>query len=218
MTGRDLWGVVISLAAISAIVALSEILRRMGASRDLTRKSVHIGIGSWCVPTLYLFDHVGAAILLPGLFVLANIAIHISGRFPSLQDEDRSNLGTIWFPLTFTLLLWIFWNPAHRGAAVAGLLTMAWGDAAASIVGRRWGRHRYPIWGGQKSWEGSLALIIATLPALMVAGRVQEGEGLPALLLLPVAVAAAILEAPCTRGLDNLILPGGIAVLFYFLT
>jgi dolichol kinase len=213
---RDLWGWVISLGVIGSVILLSEILRRRGTARDVTRKIVHVGIGTWCVPTLYLFDHREAAVLLPAVFVVVNAWIHVTGRFPSLQDEDRSNLGTIWFPLSFTVLLYVFWSPATRGAAVAGLLVMAWADAAASLVGRRWGRHPYRIGRATKSLEGSAALALAVVPALAVADAVGS-VGLPTLGYLLLPLAAVALEAPCARGLDNLLLPGGVALLYRLL-
>jgi dolichol kinase len=218
VTPRDWLGLWISLAVIGAVVATSEVLRARGVASDLTRKVVHVGIGTWSIPTLFLFDHALAAIILPGLFVLVNLLIHVTGLLPALQDEDRSNLGTIWFPLSYALLLWIFWEPSERGAAAAGLLAMAWGDASASIVGRRWGRHRYTIGGTRKSLEGSGALVLATAAALVVAGWCQTGGGLSAGWIAAVSLAAAAIEAPCGRGLDNLLLPGGVAALFHLLS
>lgn len=218
MSGRDITGLVVSFLAVGFIVLASMLLRRIGVPRDLTRKVSHVGIGTWCLPTILLFDHAWAAVLLPAIFIIGNAVIHITGLIPALQDEDRSNLGTIWFPLSFTVLLFAYWSPAHRGAAVAGLLTMAWGDAAASIVGRRWGRRRYRVGRITKSLEGSLALVVFTIPALIVAGLVQEGGGLPAVLIPLLALAAALIEAPCVRGLDNLILPVSVALLFHWLS
>jgi dolichol kinase len=69
-----------------------------------------------------------------------------------------------------------------------------------------------------KSVEGSVALVALTIPALIVAGMLQDGEGLSAALVLVVAVAAAPIEARCVRGLDNLILPVAVALLFHWLS
>lgn len=218
MTQRDLIGLAISAAAVGSFVVASIVLRRWGVPQDLTRKVSHVGIGTWCIPTLFLFDNAWAAVLLPAIFVLGNMVLHVTGWIPALQDEDRTNLGTVWFPLSFAALLYAFWAPDQRGAAVAGLLTMAWGDAAASIVGRRLGRHVYRIGGAKKSLEGSLALVVATIPALLVAGLVQHGGGLSPAWVPALAVIAAFIEAPCARGLDNLILPVAVAALFALLT
>jgi phytol kinase len=218
LTQRDLLGLLISAVAVGAFVVASIALRRGGVPQDLTRKVSHVGIGTWCLPTIFLFDTAWAAVLLPAIFIFGNLALHVTGWIPALQDEDRTNLGTVWFPLSFAALLYVFWAPDQRGAAVAGLLTMAWGDAAASIVGRRLGRRKYRIVGVTKSLEGSFALVVATIPALLVAGMVQQGGGLSPLWIPAVAVIAALIEAPCARGLDNLILPVAIAVLFALLT
>ncbi len=58
--------------------------------------------------------------------------------------------------VAFFLALLIF----PRTIAVAAMLYNSLGDAAAALVGRRWGRHRVH-WG--KSWEGAGAAFIVNL-------------------------------------------------------
>ncbi|KAK4104880.1 hypothetical protein N658DRAFT_419428 [Parathielavia hyrcaniae] len=61
------------------------------------------------------------------------------------------------------------WEVAGREVAmVSGVVCVGLGDAAASLVGRRWG-HRKWLWGGGKSIEGSLAFAGAVFTGLMVA-------------------------------------------------
>ena len=53
-------------------------------------------------------------------------------------------------------------------AVWSGLLCLAFGDAAAALVGRKWGRHRWP--GTSKSVEGSAACLAACFAACLAAG------------------------------------------------
>ncbi|KAF7876762.1 hypothetical protein EAF04_001845 [Stromatinia cepivora] len=59
------------------------------------------------------------------------------------------------------------WEVHKREVAmVAGVICVGLGDAAASLVGRRWGRRKW-IWGGGKSVEGSMAFAVAVGVALV---------------------------------------------------
>ncbi|KAK3296994.1 uncharacterized protein B0H64DRAFT_338589 [Chaetomium fimeti] len=58
--------------------------------------------------------------------------------------------------------------PAREVGMVSGVVCVGLGDAAASLVGRRWG-HRKWLWGGGKSVEGSAAFAAAVFVGLMVA-------------------------------------------------
>lgn len=58
--------------------------------------------------------------------------------------------------------------PIRDISMVAGVVCVGLGDAAASLIGRRWG-HRKWLWGGGKSIEGSIAFATAVFVGLMAA-------------------------------------------------
>ena len=58
--------------------------------------------------------------------------------------------------------------PTRDVSMVAGIVCVGLGDAAASLIGRRWGRRKW-LWGGGKSIEGSLAFTVAVFIGLMAA-------------------------------------------------
>lgn len=57
--------------------------------------------------------------------------------------------------------------PTRELSMVSGIICVGLGDAAASLIGRRWGRRKW-LWGGGKSIEGSLAFAGAVFLGLMV--------------------------------------------------
>jgi dolichol kinase len=64
---------------------------------------------------------------------------------------------------------WAGWDVTSRDVSmVAGVVCVGMGDAAASLIGRRYGRRKWP-WAGGKSLEGSLAFAVAVTVGLVFA-------------------------------------------------
>ena len=161
-----LTALLLSYGYVGALLLGAELLRRGGkTSPDTARKIVHAGVGLWVVPTVFVFSDWRVAIVPPVTFVLTNYVIHRFRLLPAL-DDDPANLGTVFFPISFATLLAVFFRPGALNdeafVAVAGILTMALGDAAAAIFGKRYGTRRYTILGHSRTMEGSMAMFLVT--------------------------------------------------------
>ena len=91
------------------------------------------------------------------------------------------------------------------------LLVLTLADAAAAVVGRRYGLCEYPTPGGRKSLEGSLAFAVVAFAvthfALLLTGAAGRVESV--MIAACVAMALTIVEAFCFGGWDNLRVPVG---------
>ncbi|HEX6369311.1 MAG TPA: SEC59/DGK1/VTE5 family protein [Longimicrobium sp.] len=163
--------------------------------RELARKAIHVS--STAVPLLVwlLPRPVSIAVLVP-VAVLA-LAIELARhrirpfRYHFLRHtrtmlrphERRGLAGATWMAIAYAAALVLFPMPV----AIAAMLFNGLGDAAAALVGKRWGRHR-TRWG--KSWEGFAAGLATDL-------AVGVGVWLlaPDVMTLPAAVLGAIVAA-----------------------
>jgi dolichol kinase len=111
-----------------------------------------------------------------------------------LRPAERRQLISVHY-LTCAAVLLAWSVPQAVGAAALGYLVV--GDAAAALVGRRFGRHRF----GSKSLEGSLACLVSCLAlgALLLPDRPQA--------VLGGALVATVSEALPLPLDDNLSVP-----------
>lgn len=114
---------------------------------------------------------------------------------------------------------WTGWDIASRDVSmVAGVICVGMGDAAASLVGRRVGRHKWP-WSGGKSLEGSAAFALAVTIGLLASkwwsvngGWQQTWDGAlgwqgTLRKSLVAGVGASFTEAVLTGCNDNVVVP-----------
>jgi phytol kinase len=216
----DYTALVISYAYVFCIIALGELLRRLGnRPLDFTRKFIHVGVGMWVVGTALLFDTWYIALIPPATFVVINAISYWRGTIKAMETGDRGDLGTIYFPISFGALVYIFWG--QPVLMVASMMPMTWGDAMAAIVGRRYGHYRFTIGGRTRSLEGSLAMLlwswVSTSLALILMPYLTGMPTISWLLALmyggAVALVCTLVEALTPWGLDNLTVPAAAALI-----
>ena len=139
---------------------------------------------------------------------MLNTISYRQDTFKAIESEDKSNLGTIYFPIAFCVIILIFWR--RPNILVASLMPLTWGDAMASILGRAYGHVKYTIFGSVRSIEGSVSMFLFSLISTGLALWLVPpglGAGLSFGLAFAVAIAAALAEAVSPWGLDYLIVP-----------
>ncbi len=190
---------------------------------ELLRKSLHLLALVIPASMLYLGKTTSLLILVPfcGLAIFTEIA---RVRFQTVADivetifggmmrnHERPAIGdavvingATWVLLTATLLVVIF--PVE--VAACAMIMFMIGDAAAALVGRRFGKTHW--FGTSKTVEGSLAFLATALGILLLF------DILPLPYSLAVAIFAAALELIPLRINDNLYVPLLSASLIYCL-
>jgi len=189
----------------------------LNISQKTARKFLHIMIGNlpFIIPffTLTIFPTFVAApfIIVTFLATPYSPLKSISKKLKGLSEltEEGHQWGLVFYAISYTCLAFVFPQKAH--VIAAGILPMAYGDAAASIIGEKYGRHKYKLV-AQKSVEGSLAMFLVSLASL-AAGMAffswfygfSYFSKIAA--MVSAATVAAFVEAFSPMGFDNLAVP-----------
>lgn len=217
----DLWlQVGIVGVCLAIIVLLAESLHGYNTlDAERVRKVVHIGTGNIILLAWWLKFPAWVGITAS---IIASAVTLVSYKFPILpgiNSVGRKSFGTFFYALSIGILVAWFWPLDQPQHAALGILVMTWGDGLAALIGQRFGKHPYEVWGIQKSWEGSLAMavvsyVVSSLIFLGVYGNVWPTWVVP----IAVALVATGLEAFSKFGIDNLTVPLGSAAVSFFLS
>ena len=188
------------------------------STAEMSRKLLHVSMGAILCPLPWVFESALPVVALCAIYVglliarrfLAALDNHVSGV---LDGVGRKSLGEFLFPITVGAVFVL--AGGDRAAYLIPLLVLTFADAAAALVGRRYGTLRYPTPGGCKSLEGSLAFAVVTFAAvhlsLLLLSGVPPWESV--LVAVVIALVLAVVEAFATGGWDNFLVPVGALVL-----
>jgi dolichol kinase len=161
-------------------------------------------------PTNFPF-FVASPFILLTLLASSYSPINLKNKISGLADITTGGhqFGLVLYAISYTILASFF--SAKPYVIIAGILPMAFGDAAASLVGQKMGRHQFNIL-SKKSLEGTTAMFTITLVSVMFSlllfSYLCPFSTFTLLLAsLGVAASATVLEALTPKGLDNLTVP-----------
>jgi phytol kinase len=217
------------LYIVAIIVATGIINGRL--PRNFSRKFLHIMIGNFIFiipfftyivfPLNFPFFVAAPFILLTFLVSPASPLKGLTNKMSGLADVTSGghNYGLVLYAVSYTVLALAF--SAQPYVLAAGIIPLAYGDAAAFLVGSKFGRHKYGVL-GKKSFEGSAAMFIVCFIGLSASFFFfSHFTALPVVTFilgsLGVAILATALEAITPKGLDNLFVPICSALLFMLL-
>lgn len=202
-------------AVLMAVILIAD--RSLGLHAEVLRKLVHLVTGTLSLVFPWVFAETWPVLVLSAATMLAMLALRLVPRWLHLVRRagfDRTlrleSLGDVTFPIAIAGL---FVLARQRPILyVIPLLVASYGDAAAAVVGKKYGRMKYqPPFGGAKSYEGSAAFLATAFACFAVPLAVSAG-GVTArdlLISLGGAVLTTVLEGVAWSGLDNLFLPFG---------
>jgi phytol kinase len=187
---------------------------------SVSRKFLHIMIGNlvFIIPFFSLnsfplnFPFFVAAPFVALTLLFSPLApITLSDRVSRLADVTGGGhkYGLVFYAISYTVLAFLFSSQPY--VIAVGILPMAFGDAAASLVGQKLGKHRYGRF-GKKSVEGSAAMFCVSFMSLSLSiFFFSIFQALPVVTYVFAALAASVVAAVCeaftSKGFDNLTVP-----------
>jgi phytol kinase len=201
------------------IVGVAEVWARYGGGRpEWTRKLVHTAGGLVCLLFPFLIRSAWTVLLMAlGLAALFVWGAR-TGALPSLHRVSRPSRGAEYYPLTICALFVL--SRGRPWLYVSSVLVLAVADAAAALVGGRYGRLRFRVEDEDKSVEGSAVFLLVAflaihLPVLLMTDLPRPNVVLSALL---VAAVVAGFEIVSLQGTDNLFVPIAVCLILDRLT
>lgn len=197
--------------------------RAFAAGAEVSRKLLHVAIGTSFLALPWLFRDARPVLVLCagfiGLLLLRRVLPAVDGGASAvIYGVGRRSVGEYLFPFAAALLFLVADGDPLRFCAPLALLTYA--DAAAALVGSRYGTWKFRVaGGGSKSLEGSAAFFVTALVVTQFCLNLMTPTPPVTAWCVAAAVASAgtVLELLLPHGLDNLAVPIAGAVLLNWL-
>jgi phytol kinase len=209
------------------IFVSSRIQKLLHISKKASRKFLHAMIGNlpFVIP---FFTASICPVLVAAPFILMTFFASSYSPFKTLNrglkeladiTEEGHPLGLVFYAASYTVLALFF--ASQPAVIAAGILPMAYGDSAASMIGEKYGNRKYKLT-AEKSLEGSTAMFLFSFLSLIISlvffatlhSTAFLSKVAPA---LSVAAVATLVEGFSPMGFDNLTVPILSALTFFLL-
>ena len=136
-------------------------------------------------------------------------------------------MGLFFYAGIWTILIAVFTliapadNPKYYIWIVAlAIVPMVYGDGFAALIGQKFGKIKYTVFGGTKSLEGSLTMFVVTTVMSVFVWMVFSSIGcvMPEfnlVYIIEISAVVTLCEAVSYGGIDNLSVPALTAILYY---
>lgn len=213
-------GVALTIALPFGVLGLAGVVQRMGGSAELSRKLVHILLSNWILLAIAVYRSAWTACILPAVFIPLNYLSYRKGIFSAIERDEGNTPGTVWYAVSLFILCFVGYSFDMPWLAACGMLAMGYGDGLGALIGKKWGRRKFPGAYSQKSLEGMFTVMIFSALSVGAVCAIYAPDSAPDFALyaaLSSAAPAAVLELFTPRGLDNLTLPLGVALIVFLI-
>jgi len=201
MTINDIMGLAFVYFYVVILILISE--KVLNKYPRFSRKFLHIMVGNvlFILPifdTAWVMTFLAAAPFIPLTFLMSpHSPLHIKDKI----STSGHGLGLVYYAVSWTILAFFFFN--QPWIIAVGIAAMSYGDGVASLIGERYGKTKYNIFGDEKSIEGSMAMFLVLIITL---GVVLKYYTIPINypIIILVSLVATIFEGITPKGLDNL--------------
>lgn len=213
MDTGNLIGLVIAYAYVAVIFFIAEIILKNRVS--VARKFTHIMIGNivFLLPIFVGRDVMTFCVAFPVLIFSFLMTKYSPIKVKNSITSSGHGLGLFYYALSWNILAFLFYDKPY--IIGVGIMAMSFGDGFASLIGQRFGKHKYSIFGDNKTIEGSLTMFLVSIVMLTITLGYYTfinnafNMGYPANIMnlfaiVIISLLATITEAISPKGTDNL--------------
>jgi dolichol kinase len=217
LNSGDFWGLLFVYGYVAILLLISE--KVLYKHPKFSRKFLHIMVGNilFILPlfnTWWVMTFLAAA-----PFILLTYLMSPYSPIKSVKDkisESGHGLGLVYYAISWTILAFFFFD--QPWIIAVGIAAMSYRDGIASLVGQRYGKRKYNVFGDNKSFEGSAAMFLTLIFALGIVLAYYNVFPVNYFIIIIVAFVATVLEGITPKGLDNLTACFGAVVTYLILT
>ena len=194
---------------IITIIGISFLCKKyFPKKQELSRKIVHIGTGPVII-LAWLFEIPKSIAFFSALLITIVLGINYQYRLlPAIEDIERKSFGTVAYGISITLLLLIFW-PHYASLISIGVLSMAFGDGLAGLIGKSINSPKWSVLGQSKSIAGTLTMLTVVAITTSTISSINNLNIQPLEIIL-ISLIATFLEQISPWGIDNITVPIGV--------
>jgi dolichol kinase len=216
MIQNDFAGVALVYIYVAILLIVSEKLMKKYPTAG--RKFLHIMTGNIAFLLLIFQTREIMAFIAAGPFILLTFLMSPHTPIKSIRGKTSAaghGMGLVYYSVAWTILAYVFFD--YKVVIAIGILAMSYGDGFASLIGSRYGKKKYDIYGYQKSYIGSISMFVSSFIMFIVALLFYEFTiTLKVIVILAIiALSSMVTEMITPKGLDNLSVPFIASIYFY---
>ena len=208
-------GYLLSLIYGIFCIGASAIAHKLGVKPAYTRKITHILIGFEWVILQSFFGSTIHFVIICLVFTAIVSVIHVTGLVRSLVSKEENSCGTIYYCIAMTVMsIIVYVFPQMMIPFGVGVFCTSMGDGFAGVFGsiKKYNKVIY----GNKTLLGSLACFVFSFVSVALLFYLHNINTTLAYVAL-ISVFAAVLELFAKKGIDNITVTLGTALLSYLL-
>lgn len=227
MIFTDILALIVVYVYVAIIFVVAEMVLK--TRPEVSRKFLHIMVGNMIFAMPFFSDPWMMVwfLTLPITVALFFLTEYSPVKIENSVTESGHALGLFFYAGIWTILIAVFTtiapanDPKHFIWIVAlAIVPMVYGDGFAALIGQKFGKLKYTVFGGTKSVEGSLTMFVITSVMSVFVWMTFSSIGcaMPEFnmgYILMISAVATVCEALSYGGVDNLTVPAITSILYY---
>ena len=202
MIASDIIGLILVYGYIAILLIISE--KVLNKYPTFSRKFLHVMVGNVIFILPFFTSQFVITFLAAAPFILLTF---LMSPYSPIKFNDRIStsghgMGLVYYAISWTVLAFFFYD--QQWIIAVGIAAMSYGDGMAALIGEKFGKHKYNIFGDKKSFEGSITMFLVLIVTLGIVLAYYNIFTANFIIIPVVALIATIFEGITPKGLDNI--------------